>query len=412
MKKSNILTTVLIAIFLISCSNLFAQAPKRDKAKLIEYKNEFWEKIEKTAKEFATPKKEIHKKFKMDYKGYDLPKSTKEFKQYWHNPPISQGWTGTCWDFSTTSFLESEAYRINGEKLKFSEIYTAYWEYVEKARRFVKERGNSAFAEGSESNAVMRIWAKYGCVPEKDYTGLKPNQKFHDHHKMISDMMDYLKSVKRDNAWNELVVLSTIKSIMNNYLGVPPSTITVDGKKMTPMEYLKNVVKINPDDYVEILSLMEKPYYKKVEYVVPDNWWHSKEYYNVPLDVYMKVLKNAIKNGYTLAIGGDVSETGYNSHYDVAMVPSYDIPAQYIDEYARQFRFSNKTTTDDHGIHVVGYKVDKDGKYWFLIKDSGSGSRNGKNKGYYFYDENYVKLKMVNFSVHKSAVKDLLKKFK
>jgi bleomycin hydrolase len=54
----------------------------------------------------------------------------------------------------------------------------------------------------------------------------------------------------------------------------------------------------------------------------------------------------------------------------------------------------------------------KDGKDWYLIKDSGSGSRDGNNYGYYFYNEDYVKLKMMDFMVHKDAVKDLLKKFK
>ena len=91
------------------------------------------------------------------------------------------------------------------------------------------------------------------------------------------------------------------------------------------------------------------------------------------------------------------------------MVPSYDIPSEYIDEHARQFRFSNQTTSDDHAIHIVGVQ-EKDNGTWFLIKDSGSGARNGANSGYYFYHEDYVKLKMMYFVAHKSAVKDLLKR--
>ena len=35
----------------------------------------------------------------------------------------------------------------------------------------------------------------------------------------------------------------------------------------------------------------------------------------------------------------------------------------------RQFRFSNKTTTDDHAIHLIGYKIDENEDWWFLIKD-------------------------------------------
>jgi bleomycin hydrolase len=204
-----------------------------------------------------------------------------------HNPPISQGNTGTCWCFSTSSMLESDAFRINGIKVMLSEMYTVYWEYVEKALRYVKER-----------------------------------------------------------------------------------------------------VRINPDDYVDILSYTQEPFYRKVEYKVQDNWWHDSSYYNVPVVVFMEALKKAVRNGYTITIGGDVSEPGMDRKTQCAVVPDFDIPSAYINDDARQFRFSNKTTTDDHGMHVVGY-LEKDGKDWYLIKDSSSGSRNNDSGapefGYYFY---------------------------
>ena len=187
--------------------------------------------------------------------------------------------------------------------------------------------------------------------------------------------------------------------------------MTVGGKAMTPKEYLRDVVRLNLDDYVDVLSLMQQPFYQRVEYPVPDNWWHSKDYYNVPLDDFMAIVKNAIRNGYTIAIGGDVSEPGLEGHAGIAIVPTFDIPPALIDDAARQFRFSNGSTGDDHGIHLVGY-TQKDGVDWYLIKDSGSGSRNNTHPGYYFYREDYVKLKMVDFMVHKDMAKSILAKFK
>ena len=124
----------------------------------------------------------------------------------------------------------------------------------------------------------------------------------------------------------------------------------------------------------------------------------------------MSALKNAVKNEYTIGIGGDVSEAGISAHDEVAMVPSFDIPSQYIDENAGQFSFRNRSTTDDHGIHVVGYQ-NRDNGTWFLIKDSGSGGHTGPHSGYYFYHEDYIKLKMMNFIVHKDAVKELMSNF-
>ena len=371
------------------------------------YKNE----ILKSIDEFNNPEKEKKKIFQLDFSGMDLPTSKDQFKNYWYNDPVSQGRTGTCWCFSTTSYFESEVYRLHQKKVKISEMYTVYWEYVEKAKRFINERGNSAFEEGSEANAVPRIWKMYGAMPEEVYTGLLPGQKFHDHKEMIKEMQTYLENIKNTNAWDEEEAVTVIKSIMNHYMGEPPTEFYYESVKYSPKEFLDNYLQLKLDDYVDILSYMQQPYYQQVEYEVEDNWWHSKDYYNVPLNVFIEALKNNIRNGYTMAIGGDVSEAGYDSWHKVAVVPTFDIPSNYIDESARQFRFSNKTTTDDHGIHLVGY-MEKDGKDWYLIKDSGSGSRNTGDKGFYYYQEDYIKLKMMDFMVHKDAVENILKKFK
>lgn len=400
----------LLVIFIFASSLSFVTAQVKNKGIFVEPKPGFYDEIKKGIEEFNKKPNPLKKVYRLDVTGMNIPKSISEFKTFWYNEPVSQGQTGTCWSFSTTSFFESEVYRLTGKKVALSPIYTAYWEYVEKAKYFVQTRGKSLFDEGSEANAVTRIYKKYGIVPVSSYSGLLPGQVFHDHSKMIKEMRDYLENVKATNAWDEEEVIRVIKSIMNYYLGEPPTEVVVDGKNYTPKEYLTNYLKLNPDDYVDVLSYMQQPYWEQVEYEVPDNWWHNKDYYNIPLDDFMKVIKHAIENGYTMAIGGDVSEAGYDSWSKCAIVPTFDIPSNYIDEYSRQFRFSNGTTTDDHGIHLVGYTTIDDAM-WFLIKDSGSGSRNTGDKGFYFYHQDYVKLKIMDFMVHKDMFKDYLSKF-
>jgi bleomycin hydrolase len=409
--------TLLFLVFVLCSFTGMLKAQNKDKAVFIITKPGFYEnsilRDDREVKE-KTETPQVRKRFMMDLSQASLPNKVDLYTRQWHNAPISQGNTGTCWCYSTTSFMESEVYRINKMQVKLSEMYTVYWEYVEKASRYIRERGNSNFEEGSEANAVNRIWKKYGIVPEEFYTGLLYGRKYQNHEEMVGEMKTYLASLKASASWNEEEALATIKAILNHYLGVPPAEITVKGKKMTPLQYLNDVIKINPDDYVEILSYTQQPFYKKVEYEVPDNWWHSADYYNIPLDEYMEVLKSAIRKGFTVSIGGDVSEPGFDRVTQCAVVPDFDIPSSWINDDARQFRFSNRTTTDDHGVHLVGYMT-KDGKDWYLIKDSGSGSRNNDPNasefGYYFFSEDYVKLKMMGFTVHKDAVMELLKKF-
>jgi bleomycin hydrolase len=403
--KATIFSTLVICFLFTS---LWAQKVTKDRAMFVEPTNEFYDQIKSELKDFYDQKEPEKKKFKMDFTGLDLPQDIKEFTYQWHNEPISQGRTGTCWSFCTTSFYESEIFRQSGVKVKLSEMYTVYWEYVEKARRFVQERGDSHFAQGSMANAVSRIWKKYGIVPTEEYPGIPEGQPFLDHRKMYGEMKEYLQSVKEMNMWNEIDVQANIKSILNYYMGEPPLKISYNGKNITPLEYLENVLKLNLDDYVDLMSLKEAPYFKNVEYPVPDNWWHSEDYYNVPLDLFMEAINESIRRGYTVNIGGDVSESGYDSHFEVALVPTFDIPSEYIDENSRQFRFSNKATTDDHGIHIVGYKK-HNGDNWYLIKDSGSGAFNGKNKGYRFYHEDYIKLKIMDITIHRDIAKEVFK---
>jgi len=410
MKLLKLYLIILLAIF-FSTNLIYSQTKTTDKGTFNEKKNEFYSKILKGIKDFENKTSHKKKSFTMDFSKYKLPKSVEEFTAFWYNEPISQGNTGTCWSFSTTSYFESEIYRLTKKKVKLSEIYTAYWEYVEKTKYFVETRGKSLFAEGSEANAVTRIWKEYGVISEADFTGMKEGQVYHNHATMFNEMSKYLKSVKTENNWNKQTVIETIKSIMNYYVGTPPTQVTVNGKVFTPQEYLKNYLGLKLDDYVDVVSYMQKPYYQKVEYEVPDNWWHNSDYYNIPLENFMSVIKKAIRNGYTIDLGGDVSEPGKSAELDVYMIPDFDIPSEYIDENARQFRFSNKTTTDDHGIHLVGY-LENPNQNWYLIKDSGSGSRNGNNKGFYFFTEDYIKLKMMDILIHKDAFNDEMKKFK
>ena len=407
MRRTILFTAVLSLV--IHVDALLAQQ-RKDRAVFVEPKNEFLDSVKSELGRFRKKEEPGKKALRLDFTGVAAPETRGDFTQYWHFPPISQGVSGMCWCFSATSFYESEIYRLTKRQIKLSELYTVYWEYVEKARRYVRERGTSEFGQGSESNAVPRIWKAYGIVPADAYTGLLHGRKFHDHDTMFAEMKNYLQSLKTSNAWNEEQAIVTVRSIMNHYIGEPPTSVTVDGTRMPPLEYLGRVVRLNLDDYVEVMSLMEKPYYQKVEYEVPDNWWHSKDYYNVPLDDFMKIVRQAVRGGHTLCIGGDTGEPGYEGHAGLAVIPTFDIPSDFIDENARQFRFSNNTTTDDHGIHIVG-STENGGKVWYLIKDSGSGSRNSPHAGYYFYHEDYVKLKMMSLTVHKDMAKDVLEKF-
>jgi len=385
---------------------LFAQ--EKDKGKMVDYKNKFYEEIvKKLDGEDAEVKS--RKKFMMDFEDYEIPDSPDDFVSAWHNDPLSQGRSGMCWSFSTTSFLETEANRVNNVKVKLSELYTVYNEYLEKAARFVEERGDSRIAEGSLSGAVLNIWKKYGAVPESVYDGMGKGKECHDHEGLIKEISAYLDAQKEANNWNTEQVISTVKAILNFYIGEPPAEFEYEGKKYTPLTFVSDYLKINPDDYEIIISLKDKPFFERVLFDVPDNWWRGTDYINVPLETYISVMNQALDNGYSLCLDADVGESGLSGDNDVAVIPSYDIPSEFINDDARFLRFDNESTTDDHLVHMVG-KKDINGETWYLIKDSMSGAFNGEHPGYFFYHEDYVKLKVLFYVAHKDALDSILSK--
>ncbi|MBN2104449.1 peptidase C1 [bacterium] len=343
----------------------------------------------------------------MDFSQIRQPESPESFNPLFHFPPIRQDTSGTCWVFCGTSFLESEIYRLHGKRIKLSEMYTVYWEYMEKARRFVQRMGDSYFGQGSEEDAVPLRMKQYGAVRAKDYSGLPEGQKKHNHRALFHEMNVYLDFIQSNNLWDEALVLNQIRLILDKHMGKPPEKIKIDDTTITPQEYLKRYLRLPLDDYVSFISFLSLPFYTQGEYQAEDNWWHEDTYYNVPLNDWYTAITGAVRNGYTVAIGGDVSEPGKGRWDDICVVPAFDIPPALINQSARELRFYNKTSTDDHGIHLVGCQRLNDYD-WFLMKDSGSSAYDGKYPGYYFYRDDFVKLKMLTFMVHRDAVKSLL----
>jgi bleomycin hydrolase len=344
-----------------------------------------------------------------DLSSFPHPTDLLQFTRLFHLPPVPQGKTGTCWAFAATSLLESELRRQGKAEVKLSEMHTVYWEYVEKARRFLREKGNSFLGQGSEPNSAMARIKQYGLVREADYSGLLDGRTAHDHGALFREFRDYLTGLAAKNAWDETAGIAGVRAILDRHLGRPPDRIVVDGRSLTPLEYLA-ALGLRPDDYVSFLSFLYLPFYTRGEYKVPDNWWHSAEFYNLPLYEFSLAFLRALRKGYTATVAVDFTEPGYLGQDDVAMVPTFDIPSTFIDQSSRELRFANGTSTDDHAVHCVGYLESGQGS-WFLIKDSWENAWWGKVKGYFFYQDDYVRLKALMFMAHKDAVKECLAKF-
>lgn len=369
------------------------------------YHNEILPDIQKAEFEKSEP----YQYFAADLSNQKFPTIKDEYESFWHKAPLSQGNTGTCWAFAATSFFESEIHRITKKEIKLSEMYTVYWEYVERAKDFVKTRGETYYAQGSEAHFVVYIAQKYGMVPAEVYRGNNKPTKFHTHKKLISELKTYLEGVKTSGMWNEKQIEETVIAILNDHLGVPPTAFKYDGNEYTPKSFMQDACELKMNEYFSFMSTKSANFYERAELVEADNWRNDDSYYNLPMEVFHQLIVDNVEAKRTICICGDVSEPGHDKYAEVAIVPNFDIPSEYINDDARQIRLSNGSTTDDHCIHIVGFQKNKD-DYWYLIKDSGAGAFDGPNKGYRFYHEDYVKLKMMNILIHKDIAAPILDK--
>lgn len=351
-------------------------------------------------------------------------------------PVKNQSRTGTCWCFSTMSFLESELLRQGKGEYDLSEMFIVSHSYKDKADKFVRLHGKLNFAQGGAFGDVLYAWKHYGIVPENVMTGLQYGEEQHAHSEMESAATAYVNAIiKNRNGKLSPVWKQGFDGIIDAYLGKLPETFTYNGKEYTPMSFAKELG-LNMDDYVSLTSYTHHPFYSKFAIEVEDNWrWEDS--YNLPLDEFMAVFDNAINNGYSIAWGSDVSEKGFTRN-GVAVVPDIktmetagsdqdkwvglsraekdaeirkmlEKPCKEltITQEMRQKDYDNYQTTDDHGMHIYGIAKDQTGKKFYMVKNSWG--TDNKYKGTWYASEAFVAYKTMNIVVHKDALPKAIK---
>ncbi|MFC0877720.1 aminopeptidase C [Saccharicrinis sp. FJH2] len=347
--------------------------------------------------------------------------------------------SGTCWSFSGLSFIESEVLRKGGDTLDLSEMYVVRKCYDYKAEKYIRMHGTINFDAGGAFFDVFWVLDHYGLLPESAYKGLNYGEDKHVHGEVNGALQSFVKSIetnknkKLSTAWK-----GAVDGILDAYFGNIPESFVYDGKTTNEVDFTKKYVDIDPSDYVSITSFTHHPFYEKFILEIPDNWlWGAS--YNVPLNEMAEICRYAVENGYTIAWGGDTSEKGFSFKNGLAIIPdadtedmsdlerakwenmsqndrdrklyTFDKPGseKKITQEMRQEEFDNYQTTDDHGMHITGMVKDQNGTVYYKVKNSWN--TNNLYDGYLYMSEPYLKLKTMNFVVHKDAIpKEIRKK--
>ena len=355
-----------------------------------------------------------------------------------------QNAAGTCWCYSTLSFVEAELLRTTGKTYDFSEMFIVWNTYMDRAQATVRTHGDISFSQGGSFYDVLYGIKNYGLVPDGEMpAGYKHGDTLSDFSEFSSVCDPFVEGIVKNRKlqmspegtplWKE-----ALAGILNAYIGERPETFVYEGKEYTPQSFAE-ATGFNPDDYVNLASFSHHPFYEPFIIEVQDNWRWSTAY-NLPIDELMEVMNYAIDNGYTFAWGSDVSEKGFlrGENFGIMVLPDLDAkdnndagtdkarwaglsaaerakegysqpsPQRWVSQEDRQQAYDNYETGDDHGMIIYGKAQDQLGNNYFIVKNSWGVT--GNYDGTFYASEAFVRYKTMNIVLHKDALPKHIKK--
>jgi aminopeptidase C len=351
-----------------------------------------------------------------------------------------QNRSGTCWDYSTLSYFESEILKATGKTYDLCESFVANKTYMDRAIQVVRLHGDCQFAEGGSTYDPLYCLEHYGICPENamPFPGTLYGDSLNNFGEFFSVMTPYVESVAKSS----LKKISSqwkvgLQGILDAYLGKCPEQFTYEGKTYTPKTFAASLG-LDWNNYVSFTSFSHHPFWSQFAVEVQDNWRNPLTW-NVPVDDLQKIIDNAIMNGYTIAWGGDVSEDGFTRKglaYNVdekklenmkgsdmahwlKLTPAkkknivdslgVNVPEVVPTQKQRQERFDDWELTDDHGMLIFGIAKDQNGKEYYMVKNSWG--KSGDYDGIWYMTKNFIIANTMDFMVNKNAVpKDIRKK--
>lgn len=352
----------------------------------------------------------------------------------------NQNRSGTCWDYSTLSFFESEILKATGKTYDLCESFVANKTYMDRAIQVVRFHGDCEFAQGGSAYDVLHCLQNYGICPENamPFPGSLYGDSLNNFNEFFSILTPYVMAIAKSTskkltpAWR-----NGFQGVLNAYLGKCPENFVYQGKTYTPKTFAASLG-LNWNDYVTFTSYTHHPFWTQFAVEVQDNWRFPLSW-NVPIEEITKIIDNAIMNGYTVAWGGDVSEDGFTRDglaymYDTKklesmegsdmarwlklskaekknIVDSLGVNAPEIKptQKQRQERFDNWELTDDHGMLIYGIAKDQNGKEYYIVKNSWG--ETGEYKGIWYMTKAFIVANTMDFMINKNAVpKDIRKK--
>ena len=330
--------------------------------------------------------------------------------------------SGTCWDYGTLGYLESEILRKTGKTYDLCEMFVVSKDYMDNATHYVRMHGYSQISEGGSCDDVIEVIRNHGICPEdampapgsltgdplanfkvffpeldRTISSVVWNSGERELNRYTAEEQAPLRNSAPRPGWQ-----SEVQAVIDRYVGACPETFEYEGKTYTPQSFAASLG-LNFDDYVSITSYTHHPFNQRFVLEAPYKW-RLKPSYNIPIEQLMDALDKALDAGYTVAWGGDVSGEEFSRTECIATLPDGVVPTQEL----RQQQWDDWRFTYDHVMLIYGKAVDETGKPYYLVKNTWG--ETGPYKGIWYMSRDYMTLNTTYIFLNRNALPKQLRK--
>ncbi|MBQ5451458.1 MAG: aminopeptidase, partial [Bacteroidales bacterium] len=211
--------------------------------------------------------------------------------------------SGTCWDFASLGFIESEILRISGKTYDLCEMFVANKDYMDCAEHHIRMHGFSQFNQGGATDDVFEVIKKYGICPEDampapgslvgdslaNFESFMPDLintvKYYgtgNNHKQTADASGLTSWARTVDGWRD-----SVQNILDKYIGKCPDSFSYQGKTYTPKTFAASLG-IDWNNYISLTSFTHHPFYEN--FVIEAlHKWRPRPSFNLPLQKLMDI---------------------------------------------------------------------------------------------------------------------------